>query len=40
MKRLFTCLITLGIVVTVQAKKWTVDEVKSVIKKVNTCWQS
>jgi rhamnogalacturonyl hydrolase YesR len=26
--------------VTVQAKKWTVDEVKSVIKKVNTCWQT
>ena len=35
MKRLFTCLITLGIVVTVQAKKWTVDEVKSIIKKVS-----
>jgi rhamnogalacturonyl hydrolase YesR len=40
MKRIFTCLITLGIVVTVQAKEWTVDEVKSVIKKVNTCWQT
>ena len=40
MKRIFTCLISLGIVVTVQAKKWTVDEVKSVIKKVNTCWQT
>jgi rhamnogalacturonyl hydrolase YesR len=40
MKRIFICLITLGVVVTVQAKKWTVDEVKSVIKKVNTYWQT
>ena len=40
MKRIFICLVTLGIVMTVQAKKWTVDEVKSVIKKVNICWQT
>ena len=40
MKRIFICLVTLGIVMTGQAKKWTVDEVKSIIKKVNICWQT
>ena len=40
MKRILFCLITLGVVVTVQAKKWTADEVKHVIKKVNTYWQA
>ena len=40
MKRILFCLITLGVVVNVQARKWTVDEVKNVIKKVNTYWQT
>ena len=40
MKRILFCLITLGVVMTVQARKWTVDEVKNVIKKVNTYWQT
>ena len=40
MKRILFCLITLGVVMTVQARKWTVDEVKNVIKKVNTNWQA
>ena len=40
MKRIISVLVVLSIAVLAQAKQWTPDEVKDIIRRVNTCWQS